>query len=229
MPPPPADHDDDRPRRPERVAHDAVIVGDLDDFAFGGEETTDPELALPVEAIVATVVDPNSAPQAPPAVPEALVEAPAPVPAPLVEAPAPVPAPLSPALFALPDAHARRPSRHDMQAMLQEFSVMVRLDRGSKRRRQRVALALAVLALVVVAVLAVRWWSARPAPAAAGPAAELPAPLHADAVDYLLVDPASDPPQTSRRSISSLAARLAGAALRASGRRPAQGVGGKAQ
>jgi len=60
----------------------------------------------------------------------------------------------SPVLLELPDPGAHRHSKSDVQQMLQEFSVMFRLDNRSKRRRSAM-LTLGAAAVLGVAILAV--------------------------------------------------------------------------
>lgn len=112
----------------------------------------------------------------------------------------------------VPAAKPRRASRQDMTSMLQEFSVMFRVD-DRARKRKAWAARIAVLGLLSVGgIVGARWWSLRPTDSVV-PTAELVAdvrPPHGTATEYLLIDRRIRPPTSERFRVSELSARLAG-------------------
>ncbi len=131
--------------------------------------------------------------------------------------------------LSLPSPSSRRRSRQDMSSMLQEFSVMFRVDDRSRKRKS--ALWTTLLVLLLAGVGGGILYVASRAPDADQIDLSTPltdaVPPHAEPTEYLLLDRSQTPPRSQRKRVSALAGRLAQlAAVRAL---RAQGAAGNVQ
>lgn len=198
------------------------IVGDTDELPVIFEETTDPELTLDDVLVWGEPAAPPPVPQSEAffnVVPPAEEDEPLLAAADFVDISVPLDArPPLPSLdtFAFPpplSAHGRRRSRQDMSSMLQEFSVMFRVDHRSRRRRNTV-IAVSIGLVVVSAASYGGWLILRGAEQGGGVAGlrqdlDLVRSSHAEPVEYLLIDRSRGTPRGIKKRISALAAKLA--------------------
>lgn len=113
--------------------------------------------------------------------------------------------------------------------MLQEFSVMFRVDDRSRKRKAALWTTLLVLLLAGVggAILYVASRAPDTAELDLGEPLQTALPAHAESTEYLLLDRSQTPPRSERKRVSALAGKLAQlAAVRAL---RAQGEAGKVQ
>ncbi|MEY3013480.1 MAG: hypothetical protein RIT45_2215 [Pseudomonadota bacterium] len=131
--------------------------------------------------------------------------------------------------LSFPSPSSRRRSRQDMSSMLQEFSVMFRVDDRSRKRKAALWTTLLVLLLAGVggAILYVASRAPDTAELDLGEPLQNALPAHAESTEYLLLDRSQTPPRSERKRVSALAGKLAQlAAVRAL---RAQGEAGKVQ